>query len=189
MVCGHDADEGLLEQFLGAQDGWCRHAVEDDVGQPSGEVLEDAVVPGPEGDGGVRRLLEDALEQGGAEHHRGVVGAGEAERLGRGSGVERLAGEQDLQPGQDRDQLTLDAFGARGQFVAGRAPDEEFVAQRLAQALQCSAHCGLGEVDPLSGARDVPLLQQCGQRHEEIQVHPIEMRHTHTLYPNDSLDA
>ncbi|MGD0554027.1 MAG: hypothetical protein ABSA93_03500 [Streptosporangiaceae bacterium] len=56
--------------------------------------------------------IEDPPQHRAGQDRDRVVGAGQPERLGRGRRIERLAGEDMLEPGQRVLQLGLNAFGA-----------------------------------------------------------------------------
>jgi hypothetical protein len=61
--------------------------------------------------------------------------------------------------------------------------------KRIPHSLQCSAHRGLAQEQPLGGARYVALLGKHREHNQEIQVGLTKLRYTHNEYYHYALDV
>ncbi len=127
-------------------------------------------------------------ERGPVHGGEGVVGQhGEGAR--KGGQVHLCAGEEEgAGPFHDRADLTLYGERVRGGHHDPAGPDQDRVAEGLADPAEGPAHGGLGQVHAGRRPGHARLLQEDVQGDEEIQIQP-GLRHAHSSLAQLALES
>jgi len=86
-------------------------------------------------------------------------------------------------------ELPQDALCPRRQDIAAAVANQELVVEQLAKSRERATHRRLAETRPLRRPGHVPLLEQGGERGEQVQVDAFQMRHTHADHTKHSCVA
>jgi hypothetical protein len=178
VVSPHRADEPVAEQ------GPARQAAglvgdlpghDQQVHLVAAEALLEVRIQRRHGDAHPGRVLGQVLEQRAQQHHRGVVTGDHRERARVRSRVEvQTLGQYLLDAGQDLPDRLGERLGERRGFQLAAAAHKQLVIEQPSQPSQGRAHRRLAQRQPAPGLGDVALGQQRVERHQEIQINPVQ---------------
>ena len=104
-------------------------------------------------------------------------------------GVECRTGDEPVQFRQHDLEFLKNTFPLRCGFITLCCSHQQIIVKRIPHSLQCSAHRGLAQEQPLGGARYVALLGKHREHNQEIQVGLTKLRYTHNEYYHYALDV
>jgi hypothetical protein len=117
-----------------------------------------------------------------------MVGHGHSKPFAAAHRIEFFPAHHGLEPGNEPLNLLQQPFPARRALVVALASHYERIGEHLPQPLQGAAHGGLAQEAAFCGPSDMPLLQQCMQRMQQIQIQIPYMHVTHDRHHINSLD-
>jgi len=189
VIASEEATEGVTKEGSGLEAGvdllielermWIEEDGEDrEVDVACFEAVRESLGHRDDGEVDLRRLLAEALQEGGQNQRVEEVGRDDAEGAARVLGLEgpRL-GERAREADQATAEWNGKRFGARGEQHAAAASNQERVVEELAKATERVAHRRLSDAGALGGLGDAAFANEGVEGEQEIQIDPMEVLH------------
>src|SRR6202050_5856026 len=132
------------------------------------QVLEAISSPTCEGEADLSRHRENLATENGCNDRGRIVCRRNPERTIFGHGIECRARDEPVQFRQHDLELLQKTFPLRRWFIALGRPHQQIIVKRIPHSLQCSAHRGWAQQQPLGGTRYISLFGKYREHNKKI---------------------
>ena len=162
-------DPGLLKQgFADKGLGHAPEAADRQIDAAREQRFGHSHIARPDPEFGIRRLSPQAGDEARHQHRADILAAGDREAPLRPLGHELDRSQRELELQQPLPQARRNFGGARRRPHAVCYAHEQFIAEHVAQPVQRVADRRLAEPEPLSGAGNAALLDQCVEDAQKV---------------------
>ena len=134
------------------------------------QVLEDISSPTCEGEADLSRHRENLATENRCDDRGRIVCRRNPEGTMFCQGIECRTRDEPVQFRQHDLELLKNAFPLRRWFITLCRPHQQIIVKRISHPLQCAAHRGLAQQQPLGGTGYVALFGKYREHNKKIQV-------------------